>query len=274
MSKPTLVVIAALAASCGSKPASSVPSSRGGAARGPVMVFVGLDSTMMFEALCHAPDCDALRARALDGTQVVSSNGSTYRITGTVSDNCDASGATDVVGLEKKSGPEDSLPGVITFPDGAPIDLQTHTMSEEGITVSDEARAALARLATADLRGRDNARAIAPGEITVEQVVQAQLDGDGKLDTLVAANVPLGESDGPGYVWSALVLVPGSDYQAATSLWVSDLEHLWIDATLDVEGDGVSELIYSAAYYEGGGQGAAMIKSGKLEMLGQWGCGA
>ncbi len=286
-----LMVAAAMAAlvsaACGGKGSPSTIGNGGGAPRGSVLVFVGLGDRMMFEAACHAasggPDCDALRTASMDGKQQVTSGPATFRITGTVSDECDASGATDVVGVERVSGPEESVVGIVTFPADAAIDLQLHDAQGNlsgggdpaaGMKIDDGVRAALARVATADLARGDKPRPIGPGDIIVEQVVTANVDGDPRLDLVIAANVPLADDNGPGYVWSALVVVPGGDNAAATSVWTSDLEHMTIQATFDLEGDGKRELIYHADYYEGGGMGAASIEQGKLEAKGSWGCGA
>jgi hypothetical protein len=288
MKQLAFVAAALLGAACGGKQGGGTIGSRGGAPRGPVLVFVGLGPTMMFEGACHAPpggpDCDALRAAAMDGKQQVTADGATFRITGTVSDECDASGATDVVGLEKVSGKEDVDPGVLTYPAGAAIDLESYAAdglagggdqeTSPGMQVADNVSAALARVATADLAAGDHARSVDPSEIVVEQVVTTNVDGDPRPDVVIAANVPMGSDDGPGYEWSALVVVPDGDYARAASAWTSDLEHMTIDASFDLEGDGQRELVYSAEYYEGGGHGVATVKDGKLEFLGQWGCGA
>ena len=281
------VVTALAGVACGGKSGGGAPvGSRGGTPRGSVLVFIGLGERMMFEAACHAapggPDCDALRAASMDGTKQVSSDGATFRITGTVSDECDASGANDVVGVERVSGTVDVYPGILTYPADAPIDLELHAAEggatdegeRTGMKVADDVRAALARIATADLKRGESPRAIGPGEIVVEQVVTTNVDGDPRPDLVIAANVPLSDDNGPGYVWSALVVMPGGDPAAGASVWTSDLEHMTIQASFDLEGDGQRELIYSAEYYEGGGQGAASIEQGKLSILGSWGCGA
>ncbi|HVV87171.1 MAG TPA: hypothetical protein VHE35_29225 [Kofleriaceae bacterium] len=240
----------------------------GGAGRGPVMVFIGLSDTSMFEAACH--DCDALRAGMVG--QKVSSGKDTFVITGTVSDGCDASGPNDVTGVKRLSGDPDSSPlGVAVLPAGAPIDLQTYA-TDRVPAGAGALRGPLARRATADLAASGSP--VAADDIVVEQVIDVNVAGDPRPDELIAANVPLPEDQGPGYRWSALVMAPGGDLEHLVSVWTSDLEHLVIDASFDLEGDGVRELIYSSEYYEGGGRGAATITDGKLTFLGTWGCGA
>src|SRR5262245_52155872 len=118
------------AAACGhpaSKP-SIGSATGGGLRRGPVMVFIGLGEQAMFEAACH--ECDGLRA-ALDGSEV-SSGAATFQVTGTVSDDCDASGPTDVIGVKRLSGDAETAPlGVAVLPAGAPIDLVEYRGAEE-----------------------------------------------------------------------------------------------------------------------------------------------
>jgi len=270
-----------IASACGGTSAGKTIGSTGGTARGPVLVFLGLGPTMMFEAACYEPPgsaaCAELRAAALDGTKQIVTPAATFRITGPASDGCDASGATEVVGLERVAGDDEASPGVVTYPADAPIGLETYRFNStsdaatRGQAVTPTVRAALAALATTDTVSRDDARAITAAEIVVEQVVTANVDGDARPDTIIAANVPV--ADGIGYRWSALVVVLGGEFDAARSVWTSDLEHLIIDASFDLDGDGRRELVYTAEYYEGSGHGVATV-DGKLTIKGGWGCGA
>jgi hypothetical protein len=269
---PTLAMTALLVAACGGKTGAPPIGSHGGSPRGPVLVFRGLGDKTMFEAACGGADCADLRTRSMDGTQLVSSRDATFRITGTVSDDCDASGATDVIAIERASGAPDATVDVAVFPADATIDLEQYTPSSPAVGA--DVKAALARVATADVVSTEHPATITPDEITVVQLVTTNVDDDPAPDLLIAAEVPKSDEDGPGYVWSALVLVPGGNYDAATSVWTSDLEHMTIDGSFDLEGDGKRELLYSAEYYEGSGLGAAIVTDGALEMLGSWGCGA
>lgn len=259
-----------VAAACGGPAGPAAIGSRagGGVNRGPVMVFVGITDHSMFEAACH--DCEGLRA-SLEG-QRVSAGAASFRITGTVSDDCDASGATEVVGVERLTGDEEHDPLVVAvLPAGAPIDLQRYP--REPRPAGDRAlRAALARVAAADVG--DRLGPIGADDLVIDQVIDVNVVGDAHPDRLIAVNAPLPEGDGPGYRWSALVVAPSGDLSAARSVWTSDLEYLFIEASFDLEGDGVRELIYTADYYEGGGRGGATIEGGALHPLGTWACGA
>jgi hypothetical protein len=259
------------AAGCGGKaspPATIGSHAGGGVARGPAMVFVGIADDTMFEAACH--DCDALRER-LDG-QVVSSGPATFRISGTVSDDCDASGPSDVIGVRRLTGDPEAAPlAVAVLPAGAPIDLVSYDTSK--VDVSDgQLRPVLLRRAQADVPAlADDLRL---EDLVIEQVIEVNVAGDSKPELLVAANVPELDDNGPGYRWSALVMAPGGDLEHLVTLWQSTLEHLVIDASFDLDGDGLHDVVYSAEYYEGGGRGAATITNGTLDLLGTWGCGA
>lgn len=284
MKQLAIVGAALLGVACGGKQGGAIGGRGGRAPHGPVLVFVPIGSDMVFEGDCYDPsetNCEALRKQAMDGTRRVSAGAILLRITGPVSDECEASGATDVVGVERVAGPEGAPPAVLGYPADVPLAIEDYgtridvdQASPPPPTVTDELRNALVRAAAADLSDGDEPGAVTPGEIMVEQVVSTDVDGDGKPDTLVTANIPRGEEEGPGYVWSALVVLPGGDAAKARSAWKSDLEHLTIDASFDLEGDGARELVYSAEYYEGGGRGVASIVNGKLEFAGQWGCGA
>jgi|JI10StandDraft_1071094.scaffolds.fasta_scaffold107217_3 hypothetical protein len=266
LSAAALLVVAA----CGGAGTPAAIGSRGGGgvARGPVMVFVGITDHSMFEAACH--DCEGLRAD-LEG-QRVSAGAASFRVTGAVSDDCDASGATEVVGVERLTGDEEHDPLLVAvLPAGAPIDVQVHP--REPRPAGDPAlRAALVRVAAADVGDRGGP--IVAADLVIDQVIDVNVVGDARPDRLIAVNAPLPEGDGPGYRWSALVLAPSGDLAAARSVWTSDLESIFLDASFDLDGDGVRELIYSSDYYEGGGRGGATIEDGALHPLGTWACGA
>jgi hypothetical protein len=275
MMQPSTSLIASvslLLAACGGGAPKGAIGERagGGVTRGPVMVFVGIHAGAMFEAACH--QCDGLRAAQVG--QTVSSGGGTFEITGPVSDQCDASGPTYVVGYRRLTGdPETTELDIAVLPAGAPIDLVSH--DDPGASAGrPEApvRAALARLANADLtpRGLD----VEAADFVLEQVLEVNVTGDARPDLLISATIPLPDDDGAGYRWSGLVVAPGGDLDAAVVAWQSDLERLVIEASFDLEGDGTRELIFDASYYEGGGRGAATLTGGALQLLGTWGCGA
>lgn len=265
------IAAAALAGACGGKagaPGTVGSHAGGGAARGPAMIFVGIGDGMVFEGACHA--CDALRAR-LEG-QVVSSGEATFRITGTVSDQCDASGPTDVLGVERLTGDPERAPlGVAVLPAGAPVDLVTYA-TDRLDTGAGALVPALQARAQADLA--DGGDPITADAIVIEQVIEVNVTGDARPEKLIAANVPQSEDEGPGYRWSALVMAPDGDVDHLVTLWQSTLEHLTIDASYDLEGDGVRALVYSAEYYEGAGRGTATVTNDKLDLIASWGCGA
>jgi len=180
--------------------------------------------------------------------------------------------ATEVVGVERLTGDEEHDPLLVAvLPAGAPIDVQVHP--REPRPAGDPAlRAALVRVAAADVGDRGGP--IVAADLVIDQVIDVNVVGDARPDRLIAVNAPLPEGDGPGYRWSALVLAPSGDLAAARSVWTSDLESIFLDASFDLDGDGVRELIYSSDYYEGGGRGGATIEDGALHPLGTWACGA
>lgn len=264
-------LLALSAGACGGKGTTPALGSRGGGglpARGPAMLFVAVDEGRMFEAACH--QCDALREHMIG--QTVSSGASTFRITGPVSDECDASGPTDVTGVTRLSGDPDSDPlELAVLPAGADIGLVTYPTDRVPASAA-TLLPALVRRAQADVQ--DGGAPITADQLTIDQVIEVNVAGDARPETLVTASVPLPDDDGPGYRWSALVMLPAGHAGGAVTLWQSTLETMTIDASYDLEGDGVRDLVYSARYYEGYGRGAATINGSTLALLGTWGCGA
>ena len=276
MTRPLLLATAAVAAAaCGGGRGTTTIAGHGGAGpRGPALVYLDWGQDAVFEADCWAPDaggCDAARAKAQAGGVLVA-GGARFTLGATRDEECGASGdVAKVVGYTRAAGPADATPGIAVFPADAAVDLRPqHDSPGAPAWIAP----LLVPLAAADLVGSDRARPIAPGEIQVTQVVEANVAGGPQPDLLIAAGVPLGDSDGPGYVWSALVLIPDGDRGAAVSLWHSDLEALSIGATYDLDGDGVSAFIWTASYYEGASTGAAHIAGGKLVIGATVGCGA
>jgi hypothetical protein len=277
----TVAATAALTAACGGSSKPDTVGNRGDAARAPALVYIGWGVDSVFEVDCYDPSgsCAAIRAQALAGGELVSGDGR-FKLIGPRKEECGASGdVADVIGYQRVAGPEDSGVGIAAFPVDAAIDLVRTPRSwgeDEPVrpSVSDDLRARVAARATADLAGSDRARTITAGELIVDQVIEGNLTGGPAVDLLIAANLPLPDADGPGYVWSGLVLIPDGDLAAATTLWQSDLETFWIDAHYDLDGDGRRELVFTAAYYEGTTMGAAAVVDGKLVFGATVSCGA
>ncbi len=276
-----LATAAALTAACGGTSKPSTVDNHGAAARGPALVYLGWGVDAVFEADCYDPSgsCDAIRAKAVAGGELVD-GASRFKLTGPRQEECGASGdVADVIAYQRLAGPEDVGVGVTTFPADAAIELvrSPRAWGEDAPvrpTVDDAVRTALATRATADLVGSERARTITAGELVIEQVVEGNFTGGPGLDRLIAANLPLGDDEGPGYVWSGLVVIPDGALAAAATLWHSDLETMWIDAHYDLDGDGRREFIFTAAYYEGASTGAAELIDGKLVFGATVGCGA
>ncbi|MBK9036973.1 MAG: hypothetical protein IPL61_37935 [Myxococcales bacterium] len=269
----TTLVTAACSASTPAP--TTIGTQGGGVARGAALIYVDWGDHAVFEADCWAPDvggCVNLRAKALAGGELVTPT-ARFRLTSERTEECGASGETaEVTGYAVIAGADDASPGVAVFPSDALVDLRRH---EPG--AADAApwmRPALAIRATHDLASTDHARPFTAGEIVIDQVVTGNFTGTATPDLLIAATVPLSERDGPGYAWSALVLVPDGQRGAMTSLWVSDLEAMAIRASYDLDGDGVRAFVWTAEYYEGGAIGAGAIKGGQFEVARSVGCGA
>ena len=276
MMKLAMIATVGLAA-CGSNARNPGPiGAKGGAARGPALVYFDWGMDSLFEAACWAPEadgCDALRATAAAGGELVAGD-ATFRMTGTRPEECGASGdVAEVMGYTRTSGPEDTSPGITTFPANADIGLMKHTPSD-GDGAEPWMAELLAQRAAKDLVGTDRARTIAAGELTITHAVKANVTGGPADDYLIAASVALVGDEGPGYTWAGLVLVTDGDRGAPTSLLHSDLELFTIPVSFDLDGDGVREFIWTASYYEGASMGGGRIVGGKLEQLSQVGCGA
>lgn len=277
--KQWLVGVSIAAAACGGGKKADTIGETGGKERRPAIVMVAISEEMAFEAACFAPDCTALRARMLDGKQTVEGGGSTWRIVKEDVDVCGASGdENQVVRLERVGAASESGPGVLVWPAGTDVGLELANDAIGGppaaAAVTPELAAMLARVATADLVRMERPREVRAAEISVEQIVSANVEGGPAAELLVAAVIELPEDEGPGYAWAALVVAPDGDLAKARSVWTSELEHLTIDATFDLEGDGVRELLFTAAYYEGSMFASGSLRDGKLEVDASWACGA
>lgn len=223
------------------------------------------------EETCHA------RAKALvDAKHVVrGNNGVRYRITGQVSDQCGASGESMLATIEAEGGAPAGA-GALSLA-ASPPEVALELRAVEGNLHSEgptppQPPELLAGVAAVASRDSESGVSVPAAQLRVIQVVDADIDGDGTVDRLVSAYV---ETDDPSsYVWSGLVLAPGSRLDAAVTLWQSDLERFAITGIFDAERDGKLELLYAAEYYEGWGSGLARIVGGKLEFIGGYGCGA
>lgn len=282
-SKTSWAARAMLAGACGTLLLGGCAGSKHGgggarAARGPAIVYVGWGDHSVFELDCHDPGggCDALRAKAQAGGELVAGEGR-FRLTGVRQDECGASGDTyPVVGYEIVAGGEEAYPGIAVYPADAAIDLVIVPQGQGPATAVEPALlGVIAGLATKDLATTDAPREVAAGELTVTQVVEGNFTGGAALDRIITAEIPLtGEDEGPGYVWSGAILVPDGDQGKATSFWFSTLETFRVDATYDLDGDGLRELVFSADYYEGSSRGSASLAKGTLDVGGAVGCGA
>lgn len=269
--------ITAAVAGCGggTKSADTIGAKGGGTGK-PVLVFFDWGMESVFEAACWAPGaggCDALRAKAAAGGELVQGE-ATFRMTGTRPEECGASGdVAEVMGYTRVSGPEDASPGISTFPADVDIGLARHE-TRDGDGAEPWMAELLAQRATKDLVGTERARKIGAAELSIAQAVKGNFTGGPADDYLIGASVAVEGDEGPGYLWSGLVLLVDGDRAAPITLQHSDLETFTIPATFDLDGDGVREFLWGAAYYEGAAMGAGRIVGGKLEQLSQVGCGA
>ena len=253
------------------------------APRGPAVLYVGWGDHAVFELDCFDPagTCDAVRAKAQGGGELVKGEGR-FRLTGPRKEECGASGdVADVVAYETVAGGDEAYPGIAVFPADAAIDLvpiaapQSDGEAPPPPASTDPKLLALAaKLATADLAKGESPRQVNASELTIAQVVEGNFTGGPAADLLYAAELPLSGEEGPGYVWSGAILVPDGDQGKARSIWYSNLETFRVDATYDLDGDGVRELVISVDYYEGSSVGAVSLATGELKAKAMVGCGA
>ena len=278
----------AAAAACGSA-ATPATVGNGGGARPAAVLFLGAGDHRVIEAGCWDPAagrigdvlaCAAPIAAVVDGAPVVrGSDGVRYKLTGRLSDECEASGPTMVLAI----APETPRPGtaelaIAVAPPEVDVDFRPLPPAFDvdrkptSPALGAELRAAVAAVATADLAAADEPRTIAPDELEIVQSFELDLDGDRAIDRVISATA--GMAGYANYRWSGVVLLPGGRAADARSLWHSDLELVWFRGSFDLDGDGARELVYSGEYYEGEGVGVARLVDGALAFFATYGCGA
>lgn len=101
--------------------------------------------------------------------------------------------------------------------------------------------------------------------------LDAELDGDGKPDTVYSVTLP--SDDAPFFSPQYLVASLSSKGGELVVLTHDLLMILQAVAALDVDQDGRDEILYVTPYYEGGGAVLATFEEGKLTTKGSWWCG-
>ena len=123
----------------------------------------------------------------------------------------------------------------------------------------------------------------------LEQIIRIDLEGDGVDEVLMAANRRIAPPDGNIADASAgdysFVLLRRLKEGKVETLSLADVIHvspqpedmnIWyrIAAILDLNGDGVMEIVVETGYYEGKGVAVFAIEAGKLKLIFEAGCGA
>lgn len=128
------------------------------------------------------------------------------------------------------------------------------------------------------------AHGITSPEVLLTQVLAADLDGDGRIERVVAATrkaAGTSPADAAAGDYSLVVVVPedrvpvvvAEEYhpQAATFNAPSTYE---LQDLLDLNGDGSLELVLASHYYEGGASAIFTYRERKVELVLNEGCGA
>ncbi|MDH5556707.1 MAG: VCBS repeat-containing protein [Alphaproteobacteria bacterium] len=123
----------------------------------------------------------------------------------------------------------------------------------------------------------------------LEQVIRVDLEGDGVDEVLLAANHRVARQDGDiSHAMSgdySFVLLRRLKEGKVETLALADVIHVspspgdinyWygIAAILDLNGDGVMEIIVKNGYYEGEGVAVFAVEAGKPKLIFDEGCGA
>jgi hypothetical protein len=116
--------------------------------------------------------------------------------------------------------------------------------------------------------GGDVARAL-----RVTQATAADLDGDGRDETIYAATFRTRTDEPSDEAWSGLLAQSGAAHSDFSVLLHDTLASFEALAVLDLEGDGRMELLVSSPYYEGEGVSLIRLSGGGIEVVGSWSCG-
>lgn len=123
----------------------------------------------------------------------------------------------------------------------------------------------------------------------LQQIIRVDIEGDGVDEVLLSASyqAPRGEEAIPGaqagdYSFVLLrrlrgdkVETLGLDSAVYADARPGDINyHHRVSAILDLNGDGIMEIVIVAGYYEGIGTGVFDLRSGKPELVLETGCGA
>ena len=123
-------------------------------------------------------------------------------------------------------------------------------------------------------------------EVKITQVIRIDLDGDGVEEVLITADTyakqlyrHLQKKDSYSIVLlrklihgKVETLVIEEDYTPSTLKYGVPMR-FWVGAVLDVDGDGVMEIVLHAMYYEGGGTSVHRVQGNKVEkvLVAGWG---
>jgi hypothetical protein len=114
------------------------------------------------------------------------------------------------------------------------------------------------------------------GEVMIDQIAEADVDGDGKADKLVSAHIPNAALD-ETYVWSGLFVAPGGDFGKLVLVEKVKSKPDVFEArgTLDLDGDKKAELWVRRTSQDGSaGESVFTAPAGKWSGVGGWSCGA
>lgn len=235
-----LVLVLTVAAACGSrapsasKPPDAVENSRASLATASVYVKV---LHGVFTPLRCVQDGVVLDECAVPttGAELRDEHGTRWRVTGTKEDAC-GFGLVEVTATPIGKVREADHDGaqLTVFPPDA--DLRVHPGFDASVEEDADARAAIARVVE---------HAAGPQEVSLDQTLEADFDGDGVPDRLYVASGEH-EVDDEDEAWVAIVYFPHDDPAAAIQVIATnrDDDSYSIGGTFDLEGDGSLELYY------------------------------
>jgi len=108
--------------------------------------------------------------------------------------------------------------------------------------------------------------------LTVDQIVELDVDGDGVKDLLVSVSAPL--EDDVYLAFSGLYLIVNGDPARLTLLMKSDLEKFTVLALTDLDRNHRPEIVLASDYYEGSYIFLYRFAGTDLVQIAGWGCGA
>jgi hypothetical protein len=113
------------------------------------------------------------------------------------------------------------------------------------------------------------------GELMIDQIAEADLDGDGKADKVITAHVPNPALD-EVYKWSGVLVARGGDFgklEEVVSL-KNKPDAFEVRGSLDLDGDKSAELWVRRTSQDGGaGDTVFAGPGGKWKRVGGWSCG-